>query len=440
MYVPVPVSAQEEPDLFELESTGDIPELSSCFDYYRFGSTPVVMAGELSEVSQGADLELMATITNENPYPLTGVDVHVKVFRKVSEEKEPNGPDVVDWFVPLENVNLAALEKLEFPISWNVPEHATPGEYRFVTYVISNDRFNMHGLSFTDDIVGGQFDITVVGDEAKRSTVFDKQSVTVNGAPYYFAAYPPRVGSSPTEVSAVLVNPTDTEQTVTLVWELFGWDAAHEGNRIETTEPENIVLSPNERRVVSYTVEDEALPVYFVRASVVAPEETASILGIRFIREANSIPRFNFVGIDGFPVDDTTNVVACAHTVGISSIPNARIELVAEGTSKGIRAFLGGQKRIVKEYDGELPGDIRALVMPLTGIGDSFTITARIFAGDTLIDEVVEQYDCSQTGVPCPVDATVQITRAGLLLMYITAAAIAVIVVRRIIRTRRLYS
>ncbi len=432
--------AQEEPDLFELGGSADIPELKSCFDYYRFGSTPIVISGELSEVSQGADLDLMATISNENPYPLTGVDVHVKVFRKTSEEKEPNGPDVVDWFVPVENVILGAGEQYQFPISWTVPERATPGEYRFVTYVISQDRFNMQGLSFTDDIVGGQFDISVVGDETRKSAAFEKQSVTVNGAPYYFAAYPPRVGFGPAEVSAVLVNPTDAERVVTLSWELFAWDTARAENLINATEPENIVLAPNERRTVTYVAEDAQHPVYLLRAVVSAPDETASILGIRFVREGNSTPRFNFIGIDGYPVTDSTNVVACAHTVGISGIPNARIELIAEGTSRGIGALIGGQKRITKEYAGELPGDIRALVMPLSGIGDSFMLTSRIYAGDELIDEVVQSYDCTETGVTCPSDANTQLMRATLAFVYITAALLAILVIRRIQRKRKLYS
>jgi len=130
-------------------------ELDSCFDYYRFGSVPVSLSGKLHEVMQGATMGLVGSIENQNNYELRDVDVILKVFKKSDTVgKNPNGPDVVDEIVPIQGLTLKAHETLPIRVTYSVPVTLEPGEYQVASFVTSENRFNLSGLSFTDDIIG----------------------------------------------------------------------------------------------------------------------------------------------------------------------------------------------------------------------------------------------------------------------------------------------
>lgn len=137
-------------------------------------------------------MDFSGKIHNNNPYPITGGTLYVKIFRDIGGEKNPNGPDVVDQFIAVDNLTIPANSSIDASFSWDVPVYAPTGEYRLVTYFISNKKFNLLGLSFTDDIVGNSFAFTVSGEQ-KSTVMFDKSSVIINESPYYFAAYPPRI-------------------------------------------------------------------------------------------------------------------------------------------------------------------------------------------------------------------------------------------------------
>ena len=272
--------------------------LSSCFDYYRFGSTPVTISGTLSETSPGAKMGFTGTIQNDNPYPLQGVKVIAKLFKiRADGAKDAYGPDVFLTQTVAENLSLAIGETKPLTFDIGIPNNAEPGRYRVATFVTSMDRFSLLGLPFTDDIIGGIFDFDVVGD-SRGAVRFDKQSVVVDGKPYLFASFPPRIGTSTREVvvSATLLNASQDATKGTLTWKLYSW-SAERPEQLVNEQSVPVKLVSKQRTNVSYTISDVTHSVYYLVGELTTERGDRSIIGVRMVRENVREPRVAYVGV-----------------------------------------------------------------------------------------------------------------------------------------------
>lgn len=104
------------------------------------------------------------------------------------------------------------------------------GEYQISTFFLIDNSFNMSGLPFTTDIVGGVVKFAVVGEQ-KENLIFDRNNITLNGVPYYTVAFPPVLSSTSTgEIIFTLSNSTHQTQHVPVTIELYEWDAQAPNN------------------------------------------------------------------------------------------------------------------------------------------------------------------------------------------------------------------
>src|SRR6185437_14384285 len=198
-------AAAAEPTAAPSEAANPSAELASCFDYYKFNSVPVSISASLASVSAGTSLGIRMTATNENPYPIVDAKVYLKVMRYgyAKGQKNVNGPDVVDFFPATDPFTIPAGGKVNLSSVWKVPQDAEAGDYLMAAYVVSADRFEMEGLSFTDDVIGGALNFHIASD-AVGSVRFDKGSATVLGKPFRFAAYPPQIPQGVKEVPVAI--------------------------------------------------------------------------------------------------------------------------------------------------------------------------------------------------------------------------------------------
>ena len=223
-----------------------IPEgLKSCFEYYDYGSVAIVPTLELTSTVPNATLAVQGTIQNMNQHPIVDGMVYVKVFKMRDSENIQFGDDLVDQFTALRDVTLGSSETKQFMFEWTVPENAEPGDYRIATYFISAERFNLEGLSFTDDIVGGSVAIAVQGEE-KGVVRFDRELVTLNGETHEFATFMSTFDETTKDVviKAVVSNSTSIPYKGSITWTLYGWD----GLRAETMisqKSEELKVHPN---------------------------------------------------------------------------------------------------------------------------------------------------------------------------------------------------
>ncbi|MBI4128693.1 MAG: hypothetical protein HY460_01465, partial [Parcubacteria group bacterium] len=364
----------------------------NCFDYYTFGSVQANIAAQTLSAVSGTPVTFSGTLTNENPYPIIDGALYVKLFRlRDSAEKNVNGPFVVDQFFVRSGITLLAGGKMPLIFTWDIPSHAPSGRYEVATFFTISKKYNLLGLSFTDDVVGNRAGFDVVG-EAAGTIELDKDAVTVSGNTYRFAAFPPREDTSaPVPIEVRIRNGTDSNARATVRWQVYAWDQGRDENLVEEGE-QVVAVQGGGEAVASYTVTDSRYPVYLV-VGTLNWQNTQSIVNIRFVRGGIDRTRINFPGITSFPFKafQETTLFSCLHNSGESPVvADGRLELrLSDSRGRTIHEYV---------YKGDVTGAMMGVAdrFTLRRGYDVFTLTAKLYQNDTLVDESSTLYDCQK--------------------------------------------
>lgn len=366
-----------------------LPNTVNCFDYYSFGSIQANLVPSVTNAVAGSPITFSGEIVNNNKYPIVGGKLVVKIFKSSSlnGQKNIDADDVVDEFDAVSNVNLPASGSMPVSVDWKIPAYMDSGSYRAVTFFVVAGKFNLLGLTFTDDIVGNSADFSIDGE--KNTVRFDKSSVKMNGGKFYFAAYPPRIADDEVKITATLVNTTATEQNIPVIWQVYSWDAQHESNSIKENS-QMVKVPANGKAEASYSLNDKEAPVYYVRATA-GYKDTKSILGTRFVRPEVNKLRINFPSIAKFPLvkGEQTDLFSCLHATNDQAAPtDGKLVLtLKDQAGKTIHSY---------EYKGLVTSN-------MMGVKDSFvpnanydqlTLKAELYLGEKLSDSVEMTYDC----------------------------------------------
>lgn len=367
----------------------------ACFDHYVFGSVQALIDTEVDTVVPGTNVVFKGELQNDNPYPLAEGSLYVKLFRVSDSETDENlfgnGPDVVDQFVALDDLTLPASGSVPVEFVWKAPAAMPSGEYVLATFFTTSDRYNLLGLSFTDDVVGNTLSFSVVNETDSR-VFFEKDSVTVNEEPYFFAAFPPRTSpADPVTVSATLVNDTDEAVEVPVTYTLYEWDALRQENRV-SIERENVTLAPGQNTVISHESAAADYPVYLLEMRV-DWNGTKSLLNVRYVREGVDMPRINFPSLSNFPITagEQTSMFSCLHNVGESVVP-VSLKLVLSDKDGNVVSML--------EKSGDLSSAMSAVqtnFVPDRGY-DFLVLDAELSYGDEIVETERVIYDCNDFG------------------------------------------
>ena len=166
----------------------DLPGTVSCFDYYHFGSVQVDINPTVSSAVSGTPITFTGVIKNANTYPIVDGEVYIKIFHQRGDgSKDSNGPDVVEQYYALEGISIPAGGSKPVDITWNIPAYAASGSYKVATFFTVSRKFNLLGLTFTDDVVGNTATFRVSGEQS-GAVGFKKDAVTAGGEQYHFAA------------------------------------------------------------------------------------------------------------------------------------------------------------------------------------------------------------------------------------------------------------
>jgi len=362
----------------------------SCFDYYTFGSVEADLTAPVVSTVSGAPINFSGNLRNYNPYPVVDGSLYVKVFKSRGDENDGNGPDVVDEFMVRSGIVIPANGSVPVSFSWNVPSYATSGSYEIATFFTTSRKFNLLGLSFTDDIVGNTVPFQVVGEQ-NRGVSFSKDGVTIAGEPYLFAAFSPYVsGTDPVETTARVVNTTNTAQRAEIHWVVYQWDAQLRENAVQE-QTMSVTVPANSSAPVSITVDDTNYPVYLVHATL-SWQDTKSILGARFVREGVDRTRINFPGVTSYPLNagEPATLFSCLHNSGSSAIVSGgRLELTLTD--------MNGNLIHEYTYDGDVTGDMMGVAdefIPEKNY-DRFMLDARLYQNGEFVNEAHLVYDCN---------------------------------------------
>lgn len=375
----------------------------NCFDYYRFGSVQVDLSPTLSQTVSGTPMTFAGEVKNTNPYPIVDGQVYVKIFMNGggSDFNSENGSALVDQFSLPETFVLPAHGSKKASFSWKVPDNAPAGDYTAAFFFQTAKRYNLLGLSFTDDVTGNQAHFSVTSDDARGVVFFDKNGVTLNGALHRFAAFPLRFAKDePITAVVKLVNPRDETVTVPVTWKLYSWDSLR-AEALKDTKAESYQLKPKEVKEISYV----AAPIDATVSYLVAEAHDSaskSILDIRFVRDGIDETRINFPSIASYPLEagKENTLFSCMHSTNTPLVNDNTLTLTLRDD----------RNNVIHTY--QYIGGITSAMM---GVKDSFTpaktyasfsLTATLTHAGKTVEEVTQTYDCSDIDVTlCPISS-----------------------------------
>ena len=311
-----------EAQIFFSESGPTLPLSSTvldntvnCFDYYTFGSVQVDLSATLAGTIPGVPLTFIGTVTNNNPYPVVDGAVYVKIFRKQSDTNltKQNGNDLVDQFVVKDDITLAANGTTTLSFSWKVPQTALPGEYEAAFFFNTAGRFNLLGLTFTDDVVGNKAPFTIRGREA-GAVMFNKNNVMLNDTLFLFASFPPHFKKQDSVTATVEIsNTTSKDQDTVVSFKQYNWDALKKDNLIEESAT-LVKLKAGETRPLTFTMDRYTGTVTYLVVEA-DTDGQKSILDTRFVRDEVLETRLNFPGVMKYPLTagETNTIFSCTH-------------------------------------------------------------------------------------------------------------------------------
>lgn len=378
---------------FSTRSSTPTPEGSvSCFDYYKFGSVQVDIIPTLNQTIPGVNLTFAGKITNDNTYPVVDGQVYVKIFYtgKNGDAFIPGqGYPLVDQFALPDTFAISAKGTKETSFSWKVPMNARDGEYMSAFFFQTAKRYNLLGLSFTDDVTGNQAPFSITSKNV-QSISLDKSGVTLNNRPHIFTAFLPHFTKDEVIKTTIkITNSTNIESTVPVTWKLYSWDALREEN-LKDTKTEIITLKPNETKELSYEAQPNNISVsYLVVES--NDQGSKSILDIRWVRDGVEETRINFPSITKYPLTEgeSNTLFSCIHSTNEPLVKDNVLTLTLTDFQ--------GEVLYSYKYQGDITGSMMGVKSDFipTETLSNFTLTATLERGGKMIEEVTQSYSCS---------------------------------------------
>lgn len=363
---------------------------TSCFDYYHFGSVEADISSNVGQTVPGAEIAFSGKVKNANEYPVVNGTVYIKIFRKDQEVfSQANGHRVVDQFALPTKFTLPAQGEKDVAFNWTVPANAPGGEYYAATFFATENRYNLLGLSFTDDVVGNIASFTVTSSAEPLQAEFSKNGTTLNGKIHNYVSSPRHFGKDePVILKANLVNSTGVAKVVPIIWKTYTWDALRAENQTaETTE--FVELQPNETKELAYTIQPANTAVQQVVAEA-RDGSLKSFLNVRLVRDGVPETRINFPGLLKFPLvaGEEETLFVCAHSTNENTVPNNVLTLT-------LRDEAGN---LIHQYS--FAGDIAGA---MSGWKESFTpekfysnvvLSATLERDGQIVEEVNVTYNC----------------------------------------------
>ncbi len=369
------------------------PGLVSCFDYYTFGSVQVQLGPYQSSYSAADPILLGGDIINENPYPVVNGQIYMKVFKLEQESEEAtreNGYPMIDFVLVEDGINIGAYGTTSLQYEWNLPYNASKGDYQVAFYFTTEYRYNLMGLSFTDDVTGNTSNFTVSEDRAYNPVVFNKNKVKLNDTDFSFAL-PPRHFAKEERVVAysTLVNDSDELRAVELTWTYFRWDGILEENKV-STETQTVVLQPNSEVEVANETPTLDTAVTFLQLEA-KDSDAKSVQHIRYVRDGVGETRINYPSLLSYPLKagEETTIFSCVHSTNEPVVSDGTLELTLKDDK--------GNKVHSYTYEGDITGAMMGVADTFTPKKDlaNLTLTAKLTHKGKTVEEVDIKYNCA---------------------------------------------
>ncbi|MEY3471215.1 MAG: hypothetical protein RLZZ223_565 [Candidatus Parcubacteria bacterium] len=377
----------------------EIGQLGDCFDTYRFGSLEIELTPSRNQYKAGEGVIVKGTVKNGNNYPLVGIDIMARVVKDIPNANDQAYTKSIEEFIVGKNLTLDAGESRDIETVYNLSTKAEGGEYEMYFFGYQENRFNITGLSFTDDIYGSRLSFSVENNN-NTGIYFDQTRTTVGGQKHINHAYVTKhEAGKAVDIKIPLKNTTDQVQKVKIEANLYKWDGLREEN-IERTNSREITIPARGEVEMVETVANPYLPVYYLKlkANIADKSEAQrqeSLSNIRFVVENLNAARFNWVGLNTFPkaAGQEGKIVTCIHNTSNG---------VANGISVETKVTDQNGREIASSvYRGDIGGAISAVEaqLPKDRVINKALITSVLRDKDgKVIDSVNIMYDCNTIG------------------------------------------
>lgn len=412
--------------------------LADCFSYYAFGSVDVSLNTTQASYESGNPVIIKGVIKNNNKYPLIGLDIKARVVKNIPNPKQMRAEIIVlDEFDIAKNINIAANSQINVSSTYLLPQNAPSGSYQVLFYAVEKDRFNLAGLSFTNDITASRLSFSVEGKNPDH-IYLDQTQIMVEDQPHNVMAFMTQhEAGARIPITIPLNNPSSEAKIMKVTYNLYSWDSANPENQIGTQSEEVMVPAKGEVKLL-YVIDKGSLPVYYLNIVAEPVNQTQkesvisekTISNIRLVVKNESKPRLNFVGVDSYPLkkDVEATLVTCFHNTSSAVDTNiTKIETTIYDQTK-----LELSKII---YQGKTISDITGLVNKFTPKKDvtQFTIISNMVdANGETVDSVEKTYRCEDINASlCPQKKPTTTRDAIAIVAGIIVAASAAVVYRR---------
>ena len=379
------------PAVFAEETSSN--QARSCFDYYKFQSVTIDLHADKSVYKSGEGAKFIGSLTNTNKYPIVGGSLILRISK--FDPRSQVGNDIIDEWTAIENINLLEGEKKDVNINYQLSSGLPAGTYTLASFFLTQGKFNLAGLSFTDDIFGGYATFSIEA-ESEKFIKFDRAEVKVEGKNYRIFGFLPQVFDKDTKtlsISVPLKNDNAKAVSGDITYSLYNWDGIDKSNLVKTWS-EKIDISKQSSKTLSFDVPLSDRPVYFVKIVAQAGDQRSEI-HIRLVKDGFR-PRLNFVGITQFPSGGKGNntLFACYHNTAN-----------AEGNGKLDVTIKNSDGRVLSSatFSGKITGAIDVLTKDISSLRgyDKLLLSAKLYDDkNNLMDEVEIPYDCSKFSEP----------------------------------------
>jgi hypothetical protein len=384
-----PIVIPAEPDI-----QVDTPGAINCFDRYKFGSVQVDLSPSLEQTVPGASMTFSGTIKNVNPYPIVNGNVYVKIFRRdeISDDlAHQNGYPLVDQFSLPDTYDLGSNGEKPISFSWKVPVNAKGGEYYAAFFFQSAYRYNLLGLSFTDDITGNQAQFLVTNPNESQLVAFERNTTTLNGNEYQFASFPPHFKQNEVVTARMEIkNPKDENVTVALIFKHYAWDALRP-EALFDTKTELVEVKAHETKTVEYVVNPVNVSVSYIVAEI-RDGQSSSFLDIRFVRDGIDETRINFPSIETYPLQagQEASLFSCVQSTNQPVVRDNILTLTLRDEDGNIIHTYS--------YQGDVTGKMMAVADSFVPkkTHTRFTLTATLERNGQVFESVTQEYDCDR--------------------------------------------
>lgn len=395
------------------------PSASDCFNYYKFQSVVIDLQPAKKIYKAGEKAVFNGSVLNKNTYPVVDGTLVLRLSKINSEVSLGN--DILEQWTAQKNINLNAAENKSLSAEYQLPSGLATGSYVLTSYFLEADKFNLAGLTFTDDIYGGITNFNIEGG-GEKSVFLDRAGAKVNGQPFrLFGFFPKNFAADAKQISFSI--PLKNELTdflpTSVRYDLYGWDSVDPKNLLKSWN-QSLILKPSSSQILSAVIDVTDRPVYLLKIQVRSGDRKSEV-EVRLTKDGFR-PRINFVGLTKFPLTPNAPAVlfACFHNT-TNGEGAGRMEIKAEDEQGNVVANTA--------YSGLITGNISLLSKEFINKNnlDKLNLSAKLYdQKNNLVDEVELPYDCKNfdPSLCARKSLNIYILAAGVLLVIVSSLAL----------------